>query len=49
MNWVNPFDIKGVKVKTSATDRFPLDQVKLIKYASATHNWSEFGPLYKGR
>ena len=49
MNWVNPFDIKGVKVKTSATDRFPLDQVKLIKYSSTTHTWSEFGPLYKGR
>ena len=49
MNWVNPFDIKGVKVKTTATDRFPLDQVKLIRYSSTTHTWSEFGPLIKGR
>jgi branched-chain amino acid transport system substrate-binding protein len=49
MDWVNPFDIKGVQVKTTATDRFPLDQVKLIKYSATTHTWSEFGPLYKGR
>jgi branched-chain amino acid transport system substrate-binding protein len=49
MNWVNPFDIKGVVVKTTATDRFPLDQVKLIRYATATHTWSEVSPLFKGR
>jgi branched-chain amino acid transport system substrate-binding protein len=49
MNWINPFEIKGVATKTSATDRFPLDQFKLIRYSSATHTWSEFGPLYKGR
>jgi branched-chain amino acid transport system substrate-binding protein len=49
MNWVNPFDIKGVLTKTTATDRFPLDQVKIIRYASSTHTWSETGGLIKGR
>jgi len=49
MNWINPFDIKGVKVKTTARDRFPLDQVKLIRYSSTTHTWSEISALIKGR
>ena len=49
MNWINPFAIKGVQVKTTATDRFPLDQVKLIRYSSATHTWSEISALIKGR
>jgi len=49
MDWVNPFTIKGVVTKTSAKDRFPLDQFKIIKYASATHTWTETGKLIKGR
>lgn len=49
MNWVNPFEMKGVVTKTSATDRFPLDQVKIIRYSSATKTWSEVGGLIKGR
>jgi branched-chain amino acid transport system substrate-binding protein len=49
MNWINPFDIKGVQTKTTANDRFPLDQVKLIKYAVSTHSWAEISPLFKGR
>ena len=47
MNWVNPFTIKGMKVKTGASDGFPLDQVKIIRYQSGT--WSEISPLIKGR
>jgi branched-chain amino acid transport system substrate-binding protein len=47
MNWVNPWAIKGVKVKTGARDRFPISQMKLIRYNNGT--WSEFGPLIKGR
>jgi branched-chain amino acid transport system substrate-binding protein len=47
MNWVNPYAIKGVRVKTSKTDRFPLSQIKLIRFGSGT--WTEFGPLIKGR
>jgi branched-chain amino acid transport system substrate-binding protein len=47
MNWVSPYMLKGVKTKTSKTDRFPLSQVKLTRYSSGTFN--EFGPLIKGR
>ncbi|MDX6492096.1 MAG: branched-chain amino acid transport system substrate-binding protein, partial [Gaiellaceae bacterium] len=47
MNWVNPYTIKGVKVKTGKTDHFPLSQVRLIRYANGS--WNEFGPLIKGR
>ena len=47
MNWVNPFTIKGMKVKTTGKDGFPLDQVKVIRYQSGT--WSEISQLIKGR
>jgi branched-chain amino acid transport system substrate-binding protein len=47
MNWVNPYAIKGVRVKTSKTDRFPLDQLKLTRYNNGT--WSEISGLFKGR
>jgi branched-chain amino acid transport system substrate-binding protein len=47
MNWVNPYMIKGVKVKTSKSDNFPISQLKLVRYANGTFN--EFGPLIKGR
>jgi branched-chain amino acid transport system substrate-binding protein len=47
MNWVNPYAIKGVVDKTTAKDRFPLSQFKLIRYSNGT--WSEFGPLINGR
>jgi branched-chain amino acid transport system substrate-binding protein len=47
MNWVNPFLLPGVKVKTSANDPFPVSQVKLIRYNNG--QWSEFGSLIDGR
>jgi branched-chain amino acid transport system substrate-binding protein len=47
MNWVNPYLIKGIKVKTSKTDRFPIDQIKLTRYNNGT--WSEISGLFKGR
>jgi branched-chain amino acid transport system substrate-binding protein len=47
MNWSNPYTIKGVKVKTSKSDRFPISQIRLIRFTSP--NWREFGPLIKGR
>jgi branched-chain amino acid transport system substrate-binding protein len=47
MNWTNPYLIKGIKVKTSRTDHFPISQIKLTRYANGTFN--EFGPLIKGR
>jgi len=47
MNWVNPYMIKGIKVKTSKTDHFPISQMKLVRYENGT--FTEFGPLIKGR
>ncbi|HEV8687875.1 MAG TPA: ABC transporter substrate-binding protein [Gaiellaceae bacterium] len=47
MNWTNPFALKGIKVKTGPKDRFPISQIRLVRYANGT--WSEFGPLIKGR
>jgi len=47
MNWVNPFTIKGIKVKTGSRDRFPIAQFKLIRYNNGS--WNEFGSLIKGR
>jgi branched-chain amino acid transport system substrate-binding protein len=47
MNWVNPYTIAGVKIKTGKSDRFPISQLKLLRYGSGT--FSEFGPLIKGR
>ncbi len=47
MNWVNPYALKGVRVKTSAKDRFPIDQGKVIRYNNGS--WQEISSLYKGR
>jgi branched-chain amino acid transport system substrate-binding protein len=47
MNWVNPYAIKGVKVKTSETDWFPISQVRLTRFTNG--HFTEFGPLIKGR
>jgi branched-chain amino acid transport system substrate-binding protein len=47
MNWVNPYMINGIKVKTSKTDHFPISQIKLVRYENGV--FTEFGPLIKGR
>jgi branched-chain amino acid transport system substrate-binding protein len=47
MNWVNPYMIKGIRVKTSKTDHFPISQLKLVRYENGT--FTEFGSLIKGR
>jgi branched-chain amino acid transport system substrate-binding protein len=48
MNHVNPFALKGMRVKTKgAKDAFPLDQTKIIRYQKGT--WSEISPLMKAR
>jgi branched-chain amino acid transport system substrate-binding protein len=47
MNWINPYLLKGIRVKTGPQDRFPISQMKLIRFNNGT--WSEFGPLIKGR
>jgi branched-chain amino acid transport system substrate-binding protein len=47
MNWTNPWAIKGVKIKTSRSDHFPISQIKLIRYTDG--HFREFGGLIKGR
>jgi branched-chain amino acid transport system substrate-binding protein len=47
MNWINPFTLKGVRVKTSKRDHFPLSQIKLVKYVNGS--FTEFGSLIRGR
>jgi branched-chain amino acid transport system substrate-binding protein len=47
MNWVNPYALKGVRIKTSGTDRFPIDQGKVVRYNNGS--WTEISALYKGR
>ncbi len=47
INWVNPFAIRGVRVRTSARDHFPISQIKIIRYRNRT--WTEVGNLINGR
>ena len=47
MNWVNPYALPGVRVRTTKTDRFPIDQGKVIRYNNGS--WQEISALYKGR
>jgi branched-chain amino acid transport system substrate-binding protein len=47
MNWTNPFLLKGMKVKTSKTDHFPISQIKLTRFQNG--HFTEFGRLIKGR
>jgi branched-chain amino acid transport system substrate-binding protein len=49
MNWTNPGTLPGVKVTTSATDPFPISQVKIIKYDGNAKIWNEVGKLISGR
>ena len=39
----NPFLLPGIVVKTSSTDRYPLQQAQLYRYHDKV--WREFGPL----
>lgn len=45
MNWVNPFLIKGIRLRTGPRDRFPISQMKLVRWQNGT--WTEFGGLTK--
>ncbi len=44
MNQVNPFLFTGIKMKTSATERFPIDQQSLEIYKGT--GWQPFGRLF---
>jgi hypothetical protein len=43
LNETDPFLLPGVKIKTSPSDYYPMDKVKLARY-HATH-WQFFGNL----
>jgi branched-chain amino acid transport system substrate-binding protein len=47
MNWSNPFLLPGVKVHTTASFRYPISQMKLLKYNNGL--WNEVGDLLNGR
>jgi len=47
MNWTNPWAIKGVRIKTSPSDHFPISQIKLVRFTDG--HYREFGSLIKGR
>jgi branched-chain amino acid transport system substrate-binding protein len=45
----NPFTYPGIRMNTSATDNFPIEQEILIKWAGgAGGDWVSFGSLYNG-
>ena len=45
----NPFVYPGIKLQTSATDNFPIEQEILIKWdGGKTGDWTPFGKLYSG-
>jgi branched-chain amino acid transport system substrate-binding protein len=49
MNVTDPFTYPGIKIKTSPTDAFPIEQEVLIKWSGgAKGDWTPFGPLYSG-
>jgi branched-chain amino acid transport system substrate-binding protein len=49
LNVTDPFTYPGIKMQTSATDAFPIEQEILIKWnGGATGDWTPFGKLYSG-
>lgn len=47
MNWVNPFLLPGVKVRTTPNSHYPVSQMKLLRYGNGL--WQEVGDLISGR
>jgi len=48
-NVVDPFNYPGIKMNTSRTDNFPIEQDILMKWAGgASGDWQTFGKLYNG-
>jgi hypothetical protein len=47
LNEVNPFLLPGVRIKTSPSDYYPMDKVKLARYKS--DHWQFFGNLVRAR
>jgi branched-chain amino acid transport system substrate-binding protein len=47
LNVADPFSYPGIKLQTSATDNFPIEQEILIKWSGgAKGDWTPFGTLY---
>jgi branched-chain amino acid transport system substrate-binding protein len=44
MNWKNPFLFTGITMKTSPTERFPIDQQSLEQFKNG--GWQPFGHLF---
>jgi len=44
---VNPFLLPGLKIKTSPTDYYPIDRVKLARYEQG--HWRFFGKFVTAR
>jgi branched-chain amino acid transport system substrate-binding protein len=45
----DPFSYPGIKIQTSPTDNFPIEQEILIKWSGgAKGDWTPFGTLYSG-
>ena len=43
----NPFLLPGIRVSTTARDRFPIKQAKLQRWSSG--RWRDFGPVVSAR
>jgi ABC-type branched-subunit amino acid transport system substrate-binding protein len=49
LNVTDPFTYPGIKIQTSATDNFPIEQEILVKWGGgAKGDWTPFGKLYSG-
>jgi branched-chain amino acid transport system substrate-binding protein len=46
MNATDPFLVKGIVIRTTSTDHFPIEQQKLIRWLPAANRWQVFGKLY---
>ena len=43
LNERNPFMLKGIRIRTSPSDYFPIDQARFVRYHGS--HWIPFGPL----
>ena len=49
LNMNDPFAYPGIRIQTSPTDNFPIEQEILIKWSGgAKGDWTPFGELYSG-
>jgi branched-chain amino acid transport system substrate-binding protein len=46
MTATDPFLIKGIVIRTTSRDHFPIEQQRLIKWLAGANRWQVFGKLY---